>query len=79
MNIQLLVDEVQLSDDAVNLLGEGGGQSLMGPAKPHAGGGPGPNVPMLQHIFQHLPPPVVKTLATANVEARLKIRKHRSG
>jgi hypothetical protein len=79
MNIQLLVDEVQLSDDAVNLLGEGGGQSLMGPAKPHVGGGPEPNVPMLQHIFQHLPPPVVKTLATANVEAGQKIRKHRSG
>jgi hypothetical protein len=28
-------------------------EPLMGQAKPHARGGPGPNVPMLQYIFQH--------------------------
>jgi hypothetical protein len=31
---------------------------------------------MLQHIFQH---PIVETLATTNIETRLKIQKHRSG
>jgi hypothetical protein len=52
-------------------------EPLIGQAKPHAGDGPGPNVPMLQYIFQH--PPVVKTLATVNVEIGPKIQKHRSG
>jgi hypothetical protein len=48
----------------------------MGWAKPHTGGGTEPNVPMLQYIFH---PPAVKTLATVNIEIRLKIQKHRSG
>jgi hypothetical protein len=30
-----------------------GWNPLMDQAKPHAGGGSGSNVPMLQHIFQH--------------------------
>jgi hypothetical protein len=52
-------------------------EPLMGWAKPHIGGGPGPNILMLQHIFQH--PPTVETVATMNIETGPKIRKHQSG
>jgi hypothetical protein len=31
-------------------------EPLMGRTNPHIGGGLGPNVPMLQHIFQHPSP-----------------------
>jgi hypothetical protein len=47
---------------------------LLGRAKPHAGDGLRPNVPMLQHIFNTT---TVETLAMAKVETGPKFLKHR--
>jgi hypothetical protein len=51
------------------------GGPLTGRAKPHAGGGPGVQVPIIQHKSGIiLTPPAVLTLTTTNVETRAKLR-----
>jgi hypothetical protein len=48
----------------------------MGQAKPHVGGGPEAQKPIIQHKRNHSntpPPPVVPTLATTDIEAGAKL------
>jgi hypothetical protein len=49
------------------------GGPQMGQAKPHIGGGPEAQVPIIQHKRNYSNTPAVPTLATIDVETRAKL------